>query len=289
MSYFTAESEALHLALSDDGAVFRSVNNGRPVLWGQRGTRTLRDPYVGVGPGGLYHLLATDGWTSTSIVHATSVDLLDWSDQELVPVMAEVEGAHNAWAPEFFFDASTSLFHIVWSTCVDDALDGEDHDWQNVGQEHRIWGCTTPDFIEFSPAGVFFDPGYSVIDATVVPDGDGFVLALKDERGVNDLVTSHKHILVARSPNATGPYEPLVGPVSPGAVEGPSLFKRGNDWVLLFDHYLENRYGGATSVDGENWTPFAIEVPAGARHASVLELLEVPGWLLADAASATST
>lgn len=285
MSYFTAEAEALHLAVSVNGHSFLPVNAGRPVLYGSRGSRTLRDPFIGLGPDGVFHLLATDGWTSTSIVHATSTDLMTWSEQELLPVMLSVEGAHNAWAPEFFYDLSTQLFHLIWSTCVDDGLDGVEHDWQNVGQEHRIWGCTTPDFVHFSAASLFFDPGYSVIDATVVPDENFFLMAFKDERGTNEVDTPHKDILVAQSSSATGPYEPLIGPVSPGAVEGPTLFKVGDDWVLLFDHYLEGRYGGSTSSDGKTWSPFNVEVPSGARHASVVQLSSVPHWLLAEATS----
>ena len=79
MSYFTTEDEALHLAASRDGHRFAVLNGGAPVLRSMVGTRTLRDPFVGLGPDGLFHLLATDGWTSRSIVHAVSADLRAWS------------------------------------------------------------------------------------------------------------------------------------------------------------------------------------------------------------------
>ena len=46
MSYFRTESEALHLALSDDGLKWRALNDNKPILSGTIGTNTLRDPFV---------------------------------------------------------------------------------------------------------------------------------------------------------------------------------------------------------------------------------------------------
>lgn len=275
MSYFTEQDEALHLAVSRDGGhSFEPVNDGRPVLRGSVGTGALRDPFLGLGPDGRVHLLATDGWSSSSIVHAVSEDeeLRSWSAQRLLPVMAEVPGAHNAWAPEFFFDHTTGRYHLIWSSVVDAAGPAEGRDWQNVGQDHRIWHCTTEDFDSFSPAEVFFDPGHPVIDATVVRDGERFLMAYKDERGVNDPATSHKHILLTSFDRPGGPYEAPRGPVGPSAVEGPCFFRRGEEWILLFDHYLEGRYGAVRSSDGLSWEQAAIALPPGVRHASVLTL-----------------
>lgn len=275
MSYFTEAEEALHLAVSTDGGhSFEPVNEGRPVLHGSVGSGALRDPFLGLGPDGRVHMLATDGWSSSSIVHAVSEDdsLRGWSAQRLLPVMEKVPGAHNAWAPEFFFDHTTGRYHLIWSSVVDDAVPAEGRDWQNVGQDHRIWSCTTEDFTSFSEPTVFFDPGHPVIDATVVRDGERFLMAYKDERGVNDPATSHKHIMVTTFTRPGGPYEVPRGPVGPSAVEGPSFFRRGGEWVMIFDHYLERRYGAVRSSDGVTWNQAVVDVPSGIRHASVLAL-----------------
>lgn len=288
MSYFTTADEALHLAVSDDGYEFAPVNDGRPVLLGSVGTRSLRDPFIGIGPDGAYHLLATDGWTSPYIVHAHSVDLCTWSAQELLPVMVDVEGAHNAWAPEFFYDPRGQRYHLIWSSTVDLQIAKEQRDWQNVGQNHRIWHCTTTDFASFSTAAVFFDPGYSVIDATVLWHEGRFTMAFKDERGSNDTATAHKNILLSTFEDPGAVFAAPIGPVSPGAVEGPTLFRRGENWVLFYDHYLEGRYGAVTSVDGEHWQTTDFAVPAGARHASVIELAKPPPWFGEDAALTTT-
>jgi hypothetical protein len=41
---------------------------------------------------------------------------------------------------------------------------------------------------------------------------------------------------------------------------------------MIFDHYLEGRYGALCSTDALHWVPAEIDVPAGMRHASVLAL-----------------
>jgi beta-galactosidase len=55
-------------------------------------------------------------------------------------------------------------------------------------------------------------------------------------------------------------------------VEGPALFRRDDEWVLIFDHFLEGRYGAVSSRDGLSWSSAEVVVPAGARHASILPL-----------------
>jgi hypothetical protein len=273
MSYFTTEDEALHLAASRDGCRFTVLNGGVPMLRSTVGSQTLRDPFVGPGPDGVFHLLATDGWLSRSIVHAVSADLRSWYAQELIPVMDAVPGAHNAWAPEFFYDPDRQSYQLIWSSVVEPSGMNGDRDWQHTGQNHRIWGCVTKDFRAFSPAELFFDPGFPVIDATVARDGGGkFLMAFKDERGVNELTTDYKHILLTSFAEPGGPFGPMYGPVSPAPVEGPSLFRRDDEWVIIFDHFLEGRYGAASSRDGLSWSPAEVVVPPGARHASVLSL-----------------
>ncbi|MDX3247125.1 glycoside hydrolase family 43 protein [Streptomyces sp. ME18-1-4] len=272
VSYFTDADEALHLAYSHDGVEFATVNDGRPVLHGTVGTGRLRDPFIGVGPDGLFHLLATDGWTSPYIVHTTSTDLVNWSEQRLIPVMAPVTGALNAWAPEFFLDRRTGLYHLIWSSVVEPGGTAEGRDFEHISQDHRIWHCTTEDFLTFSAPRVFFDPGHSVIDATVrEAAGGGFLMAFKDERGVNDRATAHKDIHVTTFEVPGGPYTAPKGPVSPTLAEGPSLFRRGDEWVMIYDRFLEAGYGAARSDYGLDWQPISLSLPPGMRHASVLE------------------
>ena len=101
-SFFRTEMEALHLALSKDGFTFDSVNRNRPVLEGTVNTCTLRDPFLIQSEHGVFHLLASDGWEITSIIHASSDDLIDWSEQAAVPVMDDVPGRGIRGAPRPF-------------------------------------------------------------------------------------------------------------------------------------------------------------------------------------------
>jgi hypothetical protein len=269
-SYFTDEDASLHLAASTDGYDFAALNDGRPVLRGTVGTRQLRDPFLGIGPQGNFHLLATDGWSSPQIVHSTSEDLVTWSEQTLIPVMSHVRGARNAWAPEFFLDRQQNVYHLIWSSVVEPDVGETARDWQNVGQDHRIWHCTTADFLTFSCADLFFDPGYSVIDATVLADHGRYLMAFKDERGTNDFHTANKCVRLSTFLSPGGPFTKETDPVSQRLVEGPALFRRGDQIIMIYDHYLESRYGALESSDGTRWKPTSITLPAGMRHASIL-------------------
>ena len=272
MSYFRTEAEALHLALSEDGFDWRPLNGNRPLLEGSVGTRTLRDPFVMRAQDGRFHLFATNGWKADSIVHASSADLLTWSDQALVHVMAGVPGTRNCWAPECFYDEAAGAYRVIWSSSLTEPSGPAD-------LNHRIWGATTRDFVTYTPAARFFDPGFSVIDATVVRHPNGYLMAFKDERGENRIGTEHKFIHVCVAPNGDGPWTEISEPVTPSLTEGPTLFRRDGRWVMLFDHFLQDFFGAMESPDGVRWENITERVtfPPGPRHASVLEVDEAVG------------
>ncbi|MFK4788188.1 hypothetical protein [Microbacterium sp. ZW T5_56] len=270
LSYFTTEEESLHLAVSVDGRSFYAVDDGREVLRGTIGSRSIRDPFIAIGPDGRFHLLGTNGWESDAIVHTASDDLLTWDEQTLLPVMADVAGTLNCWAPEFFVEPGSGRARIIWSSVVDPhPVDGPqaDQDWNRRHQ--AIWSCLTTDFAELSPAEVYFDPGFSVIDASVLVQGDEVLMAYKDERGDPVVGGEHNRIHVRRTtPSASNE----LGAVTPSPTEGPTLYRHDDELVMLFDHYLEGRYGAVASTDGHSWTPAAVQVPNGVRHAAVMTL-----------------
>ncbi|ROR97187.1 hypothetical protein EDD28_1780 [Salana multivorans] len=273
LSYFTTEEESLHLALSEDGVVFHPVDDGRELLRGTVSTRALRDPFLHRTPDGVFHLLATDGWHSPDIIHASSTDLVEWSDQHTLRLMDGSHGTINTWAPECFVDDAGEI-RLLWSSVL--APEGADdpETWEQVPQEHRIWTCTTRDFRTTTASHPFFDPGYSVIDATVFRLTDRFLMAFKDERGPNDLGGTHKNIRMTTFTSATGELSAPSAPVSPSPVEGPSIFRRRPDeLVMIVDHFLEGRYSAVSSHDeGLTWQPTSVDIPRGARHASVLSV-----------------
>ena len=266
-SYFRTESEALHLALSEDGFAFEAVNGNKPILEASADTRTMRDPFLIQTEDGAFQLLATDGWGGASIMHATSADLITWSDQRVIPVMENVEGTRNCWAPEAFYAREEKTYLLIWSSTVSDSPE------QKV-RDHRIWCCETTDFSAFSEPRLFFDPGYNVIDATVAPYGDAYLMAFKDERGVNKAGTDFKAIRTAMSLKAGGPYEAVSDLVTPSLVEGPTLYQKDGLWVMLYDHFVDHRYGASLSEDGRSWDVSEVEIilPEGPRHGSIIEI-----------------
>ncbi len=267
MPYFRTESEALHLAVSSDGLNWKALNGNNPVLEGTLPGGSMRDPFLLRSEDGLFHLLATNGWNSSGILHTQSADLIHWQEQTVLPVMAEVPGVRNCWAPEGFYDPEKGIYRILWSSSV--AQSAANEDW-----DHRIWGAATKDFHTCSPSRLFFDPGYSVIDATVVRFSGRWLMAFKDERGQNRPGTDFKAIRVAWSPQAEGPYAEISALLSPPPTEGPVLFRREEMLTMLFDHFLEGYFGGLQSADGHTWgsLPALPALPDGLRHASVLEV-----------------
>ncbi len=267
LSYFRTQAEALHYALSEDGLTWRTLNGNRPVLLGEVGSKTLRDPYVFQDQDGRYHLLATDGWSSTAIIHATSNDLIRWSPQRLIPVMHSVAQARNCWAPECFYDAEAAVYRLIWSSTVAPAEQVD-----QVG--HRIWSSSTHDFHDFTPPQRFFDPGYNVIDATIRRFDDRYILAFKDERGVNQHGTAWKAIRVAESRGAGGPWANVSDLITPALTEGPSLYCNGSSLLMLYDHFMDGHFGIARSEDGHSWRIIEepVAFPEGVRHAAVLEV-----------------
>lgn len=275
MSYFTPASEALHLATSMDGEQWTPLAGGEAILRGTVGTRSLRDPFIGRGLDGRYHLLATDGWTSTSVVHASSLDLVHWSQQRLIPVMEGVEGAWNAWAPEFFVDADDGTHHVIWSSSVVDRdMAAADPDVVKTStMEHRIWASSTHDFHRWSPPRVFFDPGYTVIDASVHRMGAAYLMAFKDERGDNGRGRDRKGIRVTTFPAPGAAFSAPSPLVTERPAEGPTLFRTPTGVVLLFDEFLDGTYGALISTDAVEWRRLdGFRAPPGARHAAVLDI-----------------
>ncbi len=278
MSYFRTVSEALHLAVSEDGLRWRPLNYNRPVLLGKVGTKTLRDPSLFRSQDGVFHLFATNGWMADSIVHASSTDLIHWSDQELVPVMSGVAGTKNCWAPECFYDAAENQYHVIWSSTV------KEDDPNPHQSDHRIWGTTTTDFHLYSPPRLFFDPGYNIIDATVVAFDGWYWMPFKDERGENRFGTDYKAIRVCRSRKAAGPWTEISELITPSLTEGPTLFHCNGRWIMLFDHFMEHFFGAMESPDCIHWQAVEEETnfPDGARHATVIEVEDELGAGLMD-------
>lgn len=273
MSYFRTRAEALHLAISEDALQWTPLNKNQPLLQGEIGNRSVRDPHISRDQNGLFHLFFTNSWNSAGIVHCSSRDLLLWSKQTVVPVMAHVPQTRNAWAPECFYDVENSFYRVIWSSTVGGTGAVRE---SGEGYDHRIWGTTTRDFIEYSKSEIFFDPGHNVIDANVAHHDGTYWMAWKDERGENKAGTDYKTIHLSTTRRIGEPWSQRSVALTATLTEGPALLRRDGEWTMFFDYFMGDRFGAIASRDGKNWTDISDQVtfPPGPRHASVLEVDE---------------
>lgn len=277
-TYFTKNGEdGLHLAASTDGLRWERLNQGRSFLAPVVGkSKLMRDPCVARGRDGTYHLVWTSGWNENNIGYASTRDFVTWTPQQEVPVMAHERQVRNSWAPEIFYDARRDEFLIYWASTIPGrftATAGSSESEYN----HRMYYTTTRDFSAFAPTQLFLDPGFSVIDATILPAGGRFYLILKDE-------TRHpprKYFQLAEADDPRGPYRNLSAPFSPAGlwVEGPTALKIGDDYVVYFDAYQKKHYGALRSRDLRTWEDVTARLelpdegtPVRMRHGTVIEI-----------------
>lgn len=271
-AYFKNNGEdGLHLAHSRDGLKWRPLNEDKPYLTPLVGSQKLmRDPCILQGPDGVFHMVWTTGWEGRDIGIAHSKDLINWSEQQAIPVLAHEPTALNCWAPEIFYDAANKQYLIFWSTTVPGKFPATAGS-AGRGRNHRIYYVTTKDFKSYSQAAVFYDGGFNVIDATVVQDGQRFVMIVKDE---TELPTAKKHLRLATSDKAAGPYSTATPAFTKDWVEGPTALKLGPEWIVYYDEYRDHRYGALKTRDWRTWEDVSsrLEFPKGARHGTVFSV-----------------
>ena len=131
-----------------------------------------------------------------------------------------------------------------------------------------MYYVTTNDVKKWIKPKLLYEPGFSVIDATIVPHGKNYVMFLKNETRA----PVEKNIRIAYAKKITGPYS-KAGPPITGKywAEGPTVLKIGNEWIVYFDKYTNHTYGAVRSKDLVNWEDVSDKVsfPKGVRHGTV--------------------
>lgn len=251
-AYFVKNgADGLHLAASRDGYQWQALRGGASFLAPAIGkSKLMRDPSLVRGPDGLYHMVWTSGWDERGIGYAASPDLVHWSPQRELAVMAHEPGALNAWAPEIMHDARQGHYLILWSSTIPGRF-AAGHGKGDGNYNHRVYATTTRDFVSFTPTRLYYDPGFSVIDATVAHAFGRDWLLVKDE-------TRHppqKHLRVAQAAGLEGPFAELGAPITPPGLwsEGPSLLQIGDDVILYYDAYTAGHYGALRTRDMLHW------------------------------------
>ncbi len=253
-TYFARNGEdGLHLAWSEDGYRWQPLNEGRSCLVPKIGRKEklLRDPCVARGPDGTYHLVWTSGWWEKGIGYASTRDFITWSEEKEIPVMAHEPAARNCWAPEIVYDEARSEFVIFWATTIpgrfpETAGASEDQ------LDHRIYCTTTKDFQAFTPTTIFFDPGFSCIDATLLRADGRQWLIVKDE---TKFPQPAKNLRLASAETVRGPFGALSAPFTPPGLwsEGPTAIKIGDEYLVYFEAYMQHHYCALRSRDLKSW------------------------------------
>ena len=133
----------------------------------------MRDPFIlRSHEGDKFYLIATDlsiyyngDWGraqtagSNSLMVWESTDLVNWSEQRMVEVSADI-GAGCTWAPEATYDKETGEYVVYWASKTPD---------DNYSKQ-RIWYAKTRDFYSFTEAQVMIDNADTTIDTTILKE-----------------------------------------------------------------------------------------------------------------------
>ncbi len=245
----TGGHSGVYMSYSEDGLNFTPMNDGNPVFvppdaWGND-TDTddedqARDPSV-VYANGVYHMVWTSGITTRSIGYASSTDLMNWTDVQLIDIWDQSTVVNHTWAPEVFYDEANSQFQIIFASDLDNG-------------DHKLYSITTTDFTSFSSPSLYYYNGVTVIDAMIAYDelNNQYLMAIKDEQG------GQKNVRLATASSAQGPWTTnnpiIVGPgsgIEENATEGPSIIKIGDTWYMYYDAYGAGYLGVATTTDSD--------------------------------------
>ncbi len=266
MSYFSNTTSGsdnngasgLKLAYSLDGLSYHELNGGAGYVKDTINSSFMRDPSVYFCQDGVYRMVYTTGWSTTSFGYSESTDLLHWTTTSAVNIMSSVFGASVTWAPEIIYDSSNKNYVVYWSSNIS-------------GGDKSIYYTTTTDFKSYSSPQVLYNPGYTTIDADIVWNGSKYVMMLKDERN------GYKYVyMTAGGTTVLGTYSTTgtsaVTTISGYDAEGATTVKVGDKWVTFVDRYSSGGICAWSSSDGmTTWkdSTSTVATPAYARHATV--------------------
>ena len=274
-SFHEPATEGLRFIYSYDGVRWDSIA-GVFLTPGVGKQRVMRDPSIVRGPDGTFHLVWTSSWRGDrGFGYASSKDLIHWSEERFIEVMNDTTTV-NVWAPELFYDDERGQYMIVWASCVP----GKFPDYQEEHlNNHRLYYTTTKDFKRFSETKLFYDPGFSAIDATLVKlpplsPSDSSPRAGEQYRYVmvvKDNSRPMRNIKVAFAQSPYGPWSEASEPFTEQFTEGPSTAHVGDWWYIYYDSYRHGIYGAHRTKDFIHFQDQtgAVNFPVGHKHGTV--------------------
>jgi hypothetical protein len=263
-------NQGIYLALSRDGYHYTALNDGQPWVVptdaraNPKEGEIMRDVFLTRGPDNTFQMVWTWNWRGNSLGHASSPDLLHWSEQKEIPIMQDFPDVNNVWAPETYYDATKKQWLLIWSSSMKDSPDG-----------NRIWSALTSDFNTFTKPAIFFDPGYVVIDATIFHEADQPYRLIFKEQTTDPLTYQER---VATGPTLEGPWDMhnISGFINEPWSEGPSAIHVGDKYIVFYDHYRapHARFEAVATTDWKHWEDITsqIDLPPFCKHGSFLKI-----------------
>jgi hypothetical protein len=264
-SFHEPANEGLRFIYSQDGIHWDSIPGAwlKPVIGNQK---VLRDPSITQTPDGTFHLVWTSSWKGDlGFGYAHSKDLIHWSKQQLIPVMKTEPSTVNVWAPDIFFDNEKGEFVVVWASCIPNRFKRGQEDEKN---NHRLYYITSKDFKTISATKLLYDPGFSSIDATIVKRAkNDYVLVFKDNTRPN------RNLKVAFAKSPTGPYSKASSTFSENFVEGPTVEKLDDRYLIYFDEYKKFSFGAIATKDFIHFSNVSkeVSVPKDHKHGTIFK------------------
>lgn len=260
--------KGLYLAYSYDGYNWNDL--GGPWLKPEVGQqKVMRDPSVVTAPDGTFHMVWTSSWRGDlGFGYASSTDLINWSEEELISVMDFDTSTVNVWAPELFYDDENKEYIIIWASTIPYKFEKGIEEERN---NHRMYYTKTKDFKTFAETKLFIDPGFSIIDAVIVKrEKDDYVLVLKDNTRLE------RNLKVAFGKTPLGPWENISDSYTDKLTEGPTVLKLGDEWLIYFDSYGTKKYGVVKTTDFKTFIDISDEVhfPEGHKHGTIFKAKE---------------
>lgn len=257
-SFHEPATDGLRFLYSEDGMHWDSLPGTwlKPAVGKQQ---IMRDPSIVATPDGTFHLVWTSSWRGDlGFGYARSSDLVHWSEQQFIPAMQHDTTTVNVWAPELFYDDTTEELMIVWASCVPGKFERGIEDEKN---NHRLYYTKTKDFKTFTPTQLLYDPGFSVIDAVITKRAEkDYVMVLKDNTRPN------RNLKISFAEHPEGPWAPAGEAFTENFVEGPTVAKVNDDYLIYFDVYQKKIYGAMRTADFVHFTDITHEVKLPALH-----------------------
>lgn len=268
--------DGLYLAESRNGLQWTPLNGDKPLLKPEVGeSKLMRDPSITLGPDGFYRMVWTTSWQGRTIGYAKSRDLKTWSPQRALEVFPASTEVLNCWAPEIFYDAKSNDYVVIRASTITGQFP-ETLGKGNRVNNHRLYSFRTKDFETISPAQLFYDPGFIVIDGALFRDKKGYTMVVKNETQVPPA----KYLFLTHTKTLAGPWTPPSANISgPDWAEGASPLKIGSYWYIYFDKYRDHKYGAIRSKDLKIWQDVSAQVnlPKGIRHGTAFRAGGLPG------------